>query len=285
MATNQLCRPLPSVGRRIFPTRRIFPFTSDGCFSSTRSISSSDVRSNSSTCSTRPTPTANPAQTRAQKGFARLKMDFLTKPDKSGAGGFDEGVVDLCKVLNDRIDIFTTSSCAGRALLWLGDEPPSKKSTAERLVRPLVLHDAHRATDRLLEAVVELEAEEVATVWLRYEPLVLHCCCSDWTSARWLVTAARSAGLKRASLFGQGPWHGPAKSRYTGDEDIEFSEMQSWRVAIEGEDRLEMPIVVAGQRAFNFEDPKLRSWLEKIVDRKFERNAERLQKLLLACTE
>jgi len=238
-------------------------------------------------------PARMPPENHDDRAFANLKKSFLGKPDKSGAGQIDPAIAPLCEVLNRRVDIFTTSSCSGRAVLWLGDEPPLKRRGTPALVRLHVSHDAARVPALLDEATAAIAAqrsEEVtmpaptphaSALWLRFEPMALHVCCRDWDSAWALVVAARAAGLKRTAVSGPGP--GPRSAvrscrRVSGDGG--GAAPGAWRVALEGAERLEMPLAVQGRPAYPLEEPGMREWLESTVLRKFERNAAKTQRLL-----
>lgn len=207
---------------------------------------------------------------RASRTFADMKRSFLSKPDKSSAGKIDEAIVPLCAALNRRSDVFTTSSCSGRAYLWFGDRPPAKRREAPRLSKLGETHSPCGAGG-LLEAAAPLGESpgEGRTLWLRFEPLILHLCCRSWTTARSLVVAARAAGLKRTAISGPGPVLARRASYIRG-----------WRLVVEGDERLEMPLVVGGRRAFPSNDPVLHAWLEQSVREKFERNAAKTRRLL-----
>jgi tRNA G37 N-methylase Trm5 len=57
-----------------------------------------------------------------QHNFQHAKMQCLGKRDKSSAGRWDAGVIEICALLNDeRLPYYTTSSCAGRCFLYTGD--------------------------------------------------------------------------------------------------------------------------------------------------------------------
>ena len=73
----------------------------------------------------------------AVQGFEHRKQTFLAKCDKSSAGEIDEKAREICAEINARPAFFTTSSCAGRALIWRGD---GVKST-ECFSRWRVTHD------------------------------------------------------------------------------------------------------------------------------------------------
>ena len=52
--------------------------------------------------------------------FNRRKINCLSKMDKSAAGRIDYYAVEICELINKLDDFYTTSSCAGRCLLWRG---------------------------------------------------------------------------------------------------------------------------------------------------------------------
>ena len=53
--------------------------------------------------------------------FETRKSNCLAKRDKSSAGRIDPRAVEICAALNSRGEYYTTSSCAGRCLLYVGD--------------------------------------------------------------------------------------------------------------------------------------------------------------------
>ena len=57
---------------------------------------------------------------RLRKNFEPGKDQCLSKRDKSFAGRIDVKAVDICSVINDREEFYTTSSCAGRCFLYQG---------------------------------------------------------------------------------------------------------------------------------------------------------------------
>lgn len=61
--------------------------------------------------------------------FQTRKFNCLSKRDKSSAGRIDPRAVDICAALNERDEYYTTSSCAGRCLLYCGDGIKSWHST------------------------------------------------------------------------------------------------------------------------------------------------------------
>lgn len=204
------------------------------------------------------------------KAFAHIKANFLQKPDKSSAGRIDDGVMDLCAAINQRPWSFTTSSCAGRAVIWRGDGTPPKNLRGGTKAPPVHrLRVSHEPVGRAFLDTATFEAEEEkSTVWLRFEPFVLHACCRDWKAASKLLAAARK-GFKHTAVSCKGP--GSTRG------------LRSWRVAVSGDERLEMPLIIGGIRVFP-QDPKMLSWLENCVNQKFERNGTKISRFVQALT-
>jgi tRNA G37 N-methylase Trm5/tRNA(Phe) wybutosine-synthesizing methylase Tyw3 len=61
-----------------------------------------------------------PKATRLQNDFQNSKNQCLGKRDKSYAGRIDPHAVDVCGLINERQDMYTTSSCSGRCFLYKG---------------------------------------------------------------------------------------------------------------------------------------------------------------------
>jgi hypothetical protein len=54
------------------------------------------------------------------KDFENAKQQCLGKRDKSFAGRIDVQAVEICSVINERCEYYTTSSCSGRAFVYRG---------------------------------------------------------------------------------------------------------------------------------------------------------------------
>ena len=52
--------------------------------------------------------------------FEWRKVSFLSKIDKSSAGGIDPRAQEICEAINTRREYYTTSSCSGRCFLYRG---------------------------------------------------------------------------------------------------------------------------------------------------------------------
>lgn len=166
----------------------------------------------------------NQQQKKLYNNFANAKAQCLGKRDKSSAGRIDPRVVEVCAVINDLPYYYTTSSCAGRCYLYRG---PGIKSTAsfERFrvnhdkiqeparyfnlftletdptgggdpVRSIGQFDHLDATPDQEETTSDTASDPVTAVegrsiFLRFEPFILHVACRSLEAAAALMNAAR----------------------------------------------------------------------------------------------
>lgn len=161
--------------------------------------------------------------------FANSKVQCLGKRDKSSAGRIDPRVVQVCAVLNDLPYYYTTSSCAGRCYLYRG--PGIKSTTSfERFrvnhdiireperyfdlstletdptgggdpVRSIGQFDHYLIGDAATTIRTKLEdpptdepltmTVEGRSLFLRFEPFILHVACRSLEAAAALMNAAR----------------------------------------------------------------------------------------------
>lgn len=197
---------------------------------------------------------------------------------------FTVQAVRICAGINARHEYYTTSSCAGRCFLYVGE---GVKSTSE-FWRCRVSHDIIRDQARYfnLDTVFDKsdicgggdpipsigqfdykqerlhtddgsnrsEAKTIGTgagkeVWLRFEPFILHVCCRSLDSAAELMKMARPS-FKNVGLT---TWR---------DSD-------KYLVAIWGDEGLDMPLsTVDGTSLFSGRE----DWLQNLVNERHRRN-------------
>jgi tRNA G37 N-methylase Trm5/tRNA(Phe) wybutosine-synthesizing methylase Tyw3 len=282
-------------------------------------------------------------QRRRINNFENSKNQCLGKRDKSSAGRIDPKAVDICAVINELPQYYTTSSCAGRCFLYRG---PGIKSTneftrfrvshdtiedarryfdlstlssdptggadpvrsigqfehAERL-RELGLAHAERmremgATDEAavspsevlhvdessdIEAATTASASTSAStpttsegdsVWLRFEPFILHVACVSQNAASDLMAAARPA-FKNVGL--------------TTWKDSKFL------VAIWGDEGLDMPLSTPGggslltssspSSSSEESSTSLSEWLATLLNERHERNWNKITRFVKGVRE
>jgi tRNA (guanine37-N1)-methyltransferase len=221
-------------------------------------------------------------QQRRKNDFKNEKGQCLGKRDKSFAGRIDPHAVDICGIINERDDFYTTSSCAGRCFMYRGSGIKASSNferfriSHERIsdpvrffnlltidsdpsgggdpIRTIGQYDYKDETlddkDPLLPPIDrEVGEPENAdqTVWLRFEPFILHVACRSLSAASDLMTAARPA-FKNVGL--------------TTWKDNRFL------VAVWGDEGLEMPLCTPEGRTLAM-DP---TWLAALVNERHERN-------------
>ena len=218
---------------------------------------------------------------RRRKDFENAKAQCLGKRDKSFQGRIDPRAVDICALINERDDCYTTSSCAGRCFMYCGS---GVKATSD-FQRFRISHEKVREPERyfdlstidtdptgggdpirtigqyenslgdkkgMTDSPIELR-ERSDLIWLRFEPFILHVACQSLSAASGLMAAARPA-FKNVGLT---TWK---DSRYL--------------VAIWGDEGLEMPLTTkAGIQLHNDSN-----WLAELVNERHERNWQKIER-------
>lgn len=108
------------------------------------------------------------------------------------------------------------------------------------------------------------------SIWLRYEPFILHVACRSWTAAKALMAAARPS-FKNVGLTA---W----------DYNKRHLESSRFIVAIWGDEGLDMPLSMPdGTRLFpTNKQPDPVEWLASLVNHKHERNWEKMDRFAKA---
>jgi tRNA wybutosine-synthesizing protein 3 len=221
---------------------------------------------------------------RRQKDFENAKAQCLGKRDKSFAGRIDPHAVDICGLINERDDYYTTSSCAGRCLMYCGEGVKATDNFTRFRISHEKINDPKRYFDLTtldsdptgggdpirsigqyenslgdkhgsLKNTLEEKKERSDLIWLRFEPFILHVACQSLSSANSLMATARPA-FKNVGLT---TWK---DSRYL--------------VAIWGDEGLEMPLTTPSGRQLH-DDPE---WLAELVNERHERNWSKIQRFV-----
>ena len=250
-------------------------------------------------------------QQRRRNDFENAKTQALGKRDKSFAGRIDARAVEVCGIINERQDMYTTSSCSGRCFMYVG--PGIKSSTEfrrfrishERITDPIryfdlttIDTDPSGGADRIRsvgqydykmehddeedhDITIDGNEQEVSqndmtgeelltsssdqTIWLRFEPFILHVACRSLSVASLLMSTARPA-FKNVGLT---TWK---DSRYL--------------VAIWGDEGLEMPLCTpSGVPLYENEnvqrmdvESRKEFWLAQLCNERHERNWNKIQR-------
>ena len=124
--------------------------------------------------------------------FKNKKEHFLSKPDKSYAGGIDKAVIPLCKLINSKNNYYTTSSCAGRISLM--------KETGRKQEKVFIFV-THKKTsfNEIRKALKTVESKE--KIYFKHEPCILHVACESLNDSFALVSKARGSGWKKSGII------------------------------------------------------------------------------------
>eukprot|EP00934_Nitzschia_sp_Nitz4_P008013 Nitzschia sp. Nitz4//scaffold179_size51476//25531//29865//NITZ4_006927-RA/size51476-snap-gene-0.97-mRNA-1//-1//CDS//3329539219//8003//frame0 len=230
---------------------------------------------------------------RRKNDFENAKAQCLGKRDKSSAGRIDPHAVDICGIINEREDCYTTSSCSGRCFMYRG----SGFKATENFSRFRISHEKIEDPTRFFDLSTistdpsgggdpirsigqydykeqqspapqvehtnneEQQVEEAdKTIWLRFEPFILHVACRSLSSANDLMSAARPA-FKNVGLT---TWK---DSRYL--------------VAIWGDEGLEMPLRSKDGQVFHTDS----KWLAELVNERHERNWAKIDRFCQSVRE
>ncbi|MFH1916250.1 MAG: tRNA wybutosine-synthesizing 3 family protein [Nanoarchaeota archaeon] len=170
----------------------------------------------------------------------------LGKPDRSRATNVDKHIVSLLDTINTNPNWYTTSSCSGRIMVLEESTLRIKKEVKWHFVS----HDPVKEKEIMLAAKKGVKN----TVWFKFEPLILHVCCRDTTSAQEFLVICQNTGLKHSGAITIGK-----------------------RIILEiiGNDRIDCP--VAQGRDILADDAYL-SHLVKVANKKLSENLKRIER-------
>ncbi len=122
-----------------------------------------------------------------KKAFLRrLKKDMET-------GYFDKELETLILLLNGFNDVFTTSSCSGRIMVFSSKRPWDRKSIKVYLKS----HDPISVGN--LEKILEVSDDK--NLWFVLQPPIFHVSCLTPTRAQELLKIARNIGFKHSGII------------------------------------------------------------------------------------
>lgn len=126
--------------------------------------------------------------------FEHEKRQFLSKPDKSGAGRIDKDIMNLVNSINSKQDYYTKSSCSGRIILM--------KETGKKQENVFLLVSHDKISFRNLKNETEKASKKFnGLIYLKMEPCIIHIACNSLSSAFKIVDIARNCGWKKSGII------------------------------------------------------------------------------------
>jgi len=123
---------------------------------------------------------------RKQAFLKRLERDIVT-------GYFDRELYSLIKLLNSFNDMFTSSSCSGRLMVFSSKRPWDRRSIRIYL-------KTHNRID-VNEVISILEKNRDENLWFILQPPILHVSCLTVNRAQELLKVARNVGFKHSGII------------------------------------------------------------------------------------
>ena len=178
--------------------------------------------------------------------FNQRKKDVLSKIDKSSKQSWDDKILKLCEKLNASENYYTTSSCAGRAILMIDKE---KKEEG------LFLFVSHGGVDfdSLKSEVDKLDL--MGAVKFKLEPPIIHVACKTIEDAQKLYDRAKLVGWKKSGLVSFG---------------------KNFVLELNSTEKLEFPVVSGGRLLVG--DGFLREIVEQ-ANKKLEKGWKKIEEL------
>jgi tRNA wybutosine-synthesizing protein 3 len=127
--------------------------------------------------------------------FGIEKKNALLKEDKSHEAKWDEKIKELCDLINNNPNYFTTSSCAGRITL--------NKNSTKKILNAFI-YKTHNFGDAIEIINVIKDNKDEKLIYFRQEPCAMHVACRNLDDAIKLLKLAKEAGWKRSGIFSVG---------------------------------------------------------------------------------
>lgn len=157
----------------------------------------------------------------SQDPFAQKKKSILEEiattlgdvPDLSPKGSIDELCIPIMNLINAHNDMVTTSSCSGRVSVFV--EGVKVKSSEHTKIGGkgdgghwlFVSHDKNAIQDWFKDKFQysrvpsdQLKSQKTRYILFKFEPLILHVKCRDYTTASALYTTAMSCGFRESGI-------------------------------------------------------------------------------------
>jgi len=185
----------------------------------------------------------------SKDNFEDRKRKQLEMQDNSSIGRWDAKITKLCEKINKSENYYTTSSCAGRAVLI---------KQADKKQADLFLFRSHEKITfsqmkKLLRETAKTNKKDL--IYFRQEQCILHAACRTLEDAQNLLDKAKQVGWKNSGIM--------------ASRDRIILEMRST-------EHIELPIINKGKLIVDDNFLKL---LVKETNRKLEKTWEKIQRL------
>ena len=207
-----------------------------------------------------------------------------SEEDKSRAGRVDERARDFVQAVNERENIFTTSSCSGRISVFAERTEEDVKEHRKGgewvfVSHELVEDDASSMIEKIRESLKSNGArigvgERGKTLTLRFEPFILAVETKDERTAQMFVKCARDAGYRESGVV----------STMHNDENSDSIASGSGRITASARCSIRMETLVAKDGEMLLSDEGLRILVEE-CNKKMKANWERSDRFLTLFTE
>ena len=133
------------------------------------------------------------------KKFLNQKKQALSKKDKSAKKEIDEKAKEVVDVINKNDFMFTTSSCAGRAILMRESGKKQKGAIIKAWHEKIKLSDLQHQLEELKHKKDSQKDSQM--IYFKFEPPIYHVICFDFDTAAKLVNIARQIGFKKSGFY------------------------------------------------------------------------------------
>lgn len=121
----------------------------------------------------------------------------VNRDDKSRAGDLDVAILPFVEMINSKNDYYTTSSCAGRSIVF--------HKVVEDKYKCDWIYLTHEIDCDVNEILVKLhdnirDNKLVGETWFKMEPVIVAIQCRSIQAANLLLILAKSSGLKNCGI-------------------------------------------------------------------------------------
>lgn len=130
--------------------------------------------------------------------FLHRKNQILNKSDKSFKQSIDLKILDLCNIINQSNNFYTTSSCSGRVIV---------KELSIQKSQNVFLYTTHNIINQeeIINTINELD-EYNFPIEIRQESIIIHIVCRDTLYAQELMQIAKHIGCNHCGIISIKKW-------------------------------------------------------------------------------